>query len=225
MNKFILVVPSYNDCKYILSQNYLEHIKNCDIPYYISDYNLKNIDIEKIGGILLTGGGDLSEKYLNEKLHIKANSINEKRDEFEINLVKKAYEKNIPIIGICRGAQIINVALGGTILQHIEGHIQKEDRQIETHKVKILKNSNLYQVLQKEEISVNSIHHQVIKNVPTSLKVSGYSEDNYIEAIEDCKKEKFVLGLQWHPEALMNKDSKKIFETFTIKVYNFINNS
>ncbi|MDE6182295.1 MAG: gamma-glutamyl-gamma-aminobutyrate hydrolase family protein, partial [Eubacteriales bacterium] len=92
------------------------------------------------------------EKYLGEKIHEKANGICEKRDEFEVNLLKEAYFSNIPTLGICRGAQIMNVAFGGGINQHIEAHLQKEARDLATQKVFIKKDSELYKIIGKEEI-------------------------------------------------------------------------
>lgn len=221
MRKFILVVPNFDGVKYTLNKNYLDILKQKNIPYYISDYNTELIEYCLPGGILLTGGGDISEKYLNEPLHPKASDICQERDEFEIYLLKKAYTHRIPTLGICRGAQIMNIAFGGTINQHIEGHIQQEDRTIPTHFINIEKETQFYEIIKKEKINVNSIHHQVIKDIASGFKKIAYSKDRNIEGIEKIDENFYFLGIQWHPEALFDNNSKKIFESFLERVYNF----
>lgn len=213
MEKFILIVPSNSDGKYCINQNYIKKIKKGNILYYICDYNINNIKYENMAGILLSGGGDIHPDFYKKKVNIKTNSVDKVRDMFEIEIVQKAYLKNIPIFGICKGAQIINVAFGGDILQHIDGHIQQEDRHIPTHFVKIRPNSILYDTIKKEKIKVNSIHHQCIGNVAKNLKITATS-GTVVEAIEYKNKDKFVLGVQWHPEALDDINSDKIFEKF-----------
>ena len=221
MKKYVIVVPYLESKKHSINLNYLKIFKNTNIPYFICDYNLKNIDTKNICGILLTGGGDISQKYLKEPLHKKANDICQKRDFFEIELLKKAFKYKIPTLGICRGAQIINIAFGGKINQHIEGHLQKENKNIPTHFINLKKNTNFYKIIKKDKIFVNSIHHQVISNIAPNFKEIAVSEDGYTEGIELINSKYYFLGLQWHPEALFNEDSKKIFENFLKRVYNF----
>lgn len=221
MNKQILIIPHLNENKHTINLDYLKIFENSNIPYFISDYNIKNINIKNICGILLTGGGDISEKYLKEPLHKKASDICEKRDFFEIELLKIAFKNKIPTLGICRGAQIINIAFGGKINQHINGHIQTENRNKPTHFIKIKKDTNFYKIIKKDKIYVNSIHHQVISNIAPNFKKIAVSEDGYTEGIELVNTEQYFLGVQWHPEALFNEDSKKIFENFLKRVYNF----
>lgn len=221
MKKYVLVTPYLENKKYTINCNYLKIFENSDINYVISDYNLKNIHIENICGILLTGGGDISAKYLNENLHEKANDICEKRDDFEIELLKKAYLKKIPTLAICRGAQILNVCFGGKIKQHIDGHIQKQNRNVKSHYVNIVKDTQFYKIINQDKIYVNSIHHQVISQVAPNFKKIAISKENYIEGIEFINSDNYFLGLQWHPEALFDINSKKIFENFLERVYNF----
>lgn len=221
MNKYILIIPYLELNKHTINLDYLKIFKSQNIPYFISDYNFKNINIKNICGILLTGGGDIGEEYLKEPLHKKANDICKERDFFEIELLKKAFEYKIPTLGICRGAQIINIAFGGKINQHIEGHIQKENRNIPTHFVKLEKDCNFYEIIKKDKIFVNSIHHQAISNIAPNFKKIATSEDGYTEGIEFINSIYYFLGVQWHPEALFDENSKKIFENFLKRVYNF----
>jgi putative glutamine amidotransferase len=141
----------------------------------------------------------------------------------EISLFKKAYEKRIPILGICRGMQVINVALGGTLYQDINmqvknsaGHRFQNSIIVQLHhKVEIIEGSKLYNILGKKDITVNSFHHQSIKDIGKGLRATAYSNDGIIEGIESSKLD-FLIGVQWHPEELIEKYPmfKSIFKTF-----------
>ncbi len=213
MKKFILVVPSNDNEKFFINKNYIKNIKEFNIPYYISDYNIKNIDYNFIGGILLTGGGDVEPSFYNKEKHIKTQDVFIERDMFEISLLKEAFKRKIPTLAICRGMQIMNVAFGGSLNQHIDGHSQKEDKSVATHFIDIKNPSILYDILEKDSIKVNSVHHQVVDKVAKDFKICATCE-NIIEAIEYNKKDLFFMGIQWHPEALYDKFSKKIFTYF-----------
>lgn len=213
MKKFILIVPSFSKGKISLNESYIKKIQNDEIPYYICDYNIKNIYYENIAGILLTGGGDIDPSLYGQKMHTKTNDINKKRDIFEIKLIQNAYKNNIPILGICKGIQTINIALGGDIHQHIDGHMQTENRHIKTHSINIHNNTKLYDIIQNKNINVNSIHHQSVFNIGSSLRICAKCKD-IIEGIESVDKDRFILGLQWHPEAIEDENSDKIFKYF-----------
>lgn len=174
----------------------------------------KDIDevLNILDGIILSGGGDIDGKYINQVTHIKANCIFPERDEYELNLCKKAFKYNIPVLGICRGEQILNIAYGGNINQHIENHIQEAKRDKPFHKVYIEKDSMLYSILKEDIIYVNSFHHQVVSKKGKNIKICAYSCDGYAEAVE-VKEKNFVLGVQWHPEAMVNDEiQQKIFK-------------
>lgn len=213
MKKFILIIPSNDDDKFFINKNYINNIKNFNIPYYICDYNIKNINYDYIGGILLTGGGDIEPSIYNQKKHFKTNDIYIERDNFEIEILKNALKRKIPTLAICRGVQIMNVAFGGDINQHIDCHNQKENKKIPTHYVDIKRCSKLYDIIKKDKIKVNSIHHQVVNNIAKDFKICAKC-DNIIEAIEHKNKDLFFLGLQWHIEALYDENSKNIFKNF-----------
>ncbi len=215
MHKFILIVPNYEDFKYTVNINYFKKLNT--LPYYICDYNLAFKNIKNIAGILLTGGGDISQKYLKEPLDKTARRICQKRDDFEIALLKHAFLKNIPTLAICRGMQIMNIAFGGTIYQNIKNHMQKEDKSIKTHTVFINKNSNFFNIIQKNKIAVNSVHHQSINKIASYFKCNAIAKDKCIEGIEFINKKKYFLGLQWHPESLNDIYSQKIFKSFIKK--------
>lgn len=179
------------------------------------EYSLNIVD-----GLLFTGGGDFCSDVLGEAVDSRARGIDGIRDKKEIELLKRAYEINMPILGICRGAQLMNIALGGSIIQHIDGHIQRRPRDIAGHNVNIIKDSWLYEIARRSTIEVNSFHHQCIREVADTLTPAAYSEENYIEAVES-KGKGYLLGIQWHPEWLNDYVSKCIFQGLISRAIDF----
>ena len=147
------------------------------------------------------------------------------RDKTELLLLKEALSADKPILGICRGIQFINAALGGTLYQDIPSevnsqttHCQKPPYNIPIHKVKLIKGTPLYALLQKESLNVNSYHHQAVKKIAPSACKAAEAEDGITEALYVPGK-KFVWAVQWHPEFSFHTDSDslKIFEEFVSK--------
>lgn len=189
--------------------------------------DIKSIDaiVDTIDGLILSGGHDISPRFYGEEPKIKLGEIFPDRDQFEFELLKKAKEKKIPILGICRGCQIINVFHGGTIYQDLSyrtgdtiKHWQSHSPEMVTHTVELEMNSLLNNIWNVNEIWVNSFHHQTIKEVPDNFAVSARSKDGVIEAIESLD-DSFLIGIQWHPEMLSNstKEMAKLFETLISK--------
>lgn len=177
-----------------------------------------------IDGLLLTGGGDIDPTLFGEEPHRGLGNIVPERDEFEIALIKKMLEQNKPILGICRGAQILSIAVGGDMYQDIYDqvkvdllqHDQKATRTHASHYVQVNEGTVLQQIIGENRIKVNSFHHQAVREVPKGYKISGLASDGIIEAFES-ENHPFVLGLQWHPECLVNKEdapSIAIFKKF-----------
>jgi len=201
---------------YKINKKYCDAIKKFGaLPILIGTYDLDYIKIiiKHASGILLSGGGDVHAKFFNQWLNKNANNINFERDKFEIELTRAAFEKNIPILGICRGMQVLNIALGGDILQDIKNHPNNSYEPV--HQVDILENTKLAQIVRKKKIKVNSMHHQAINNLSNELIISGLSQDKLIESIESPLQD-FVLGVQWHPEYLYKKyiAHEKILQAF-----------
>ena len=176
------------------------------IPLITDEAALDEI-VSRIDGLILSGGGDIHSQLFGEELHPSVESYDEERDWYEIALVKQAVDRQIPVLGICRGCQLINVAFGGSLIQDIPSqvlestvnHNQEEAREIATHSVRISPESRLYQITQTEQIMVNSFHHQAVKVVAPGFEAVASAEDGMIEAIESTE-EKVILGVQWHPE-------------------------
>ncbi len=172
-----------------------------------NDKQVLNEILSRIDGLVLSGGGDLHSSFFNEELHPAVESYDLERDLYDIQLVRLAAEKQIPILGICRGHQVINIAFGGNIFQDIPSqiphsninHSQTEVREKGTHKVNIIPGTLLSAITKKEAFSVNSFHHQAVNRIAPGFIESASSEDGVNEAIESSEG-KAILGVQWHPE-------------------------
>lgn len=164
-----------------------------------------------IDALVLTGGEDIDPlKYYGEQPHPNLGTVVPYRDEFDYKLVRMAVAKGIPVLGVCRGEQMLNVAFGGTLIQDIPTqvkgtfvkHSQKAPRNYGTHSITIEKGSQLNKILGVTEINVNSYHHQAVKDVAPGFKVTAYSKDGVVEAIEKIDNPK-VMGVQFHPEGFV----------------------
>ena len=177
------------------------------LPFLNPELGLETLSI--CDGIILSGGEDVDPKFYEQDPHRNLGPTTSERDLVEIAIVKYALENNIPLLAICRGVQILNVALGGTLIQDIHSqvkepiqHSQKIDRSRDTHWVTISKDSKLYQVLGSDRIRVNSLHHQAIDRIANDLRVIAQSSDGIIEAVEYIHPTTFTIGVQWHPESM-----------------------
>lgn len=179
--------------------------------------------ISKIDKLLLAGGQDISPDFFGEEPHPKLEETNRNRDLFELALIKEAIKQHKPIFAVCRGMQLINVALGGTLYQDLSLYTdwtikhgqQPTQPQFATHSIQIEEDSTLYQVFGKT-YRVNSYHHQAINTLASSLKITAQSADGIVEGIEAIDMNQRLLGVQWHPELRFEVDSKefKLFDYF-----------
>jgi putative glutamine amidotransferase len=178
--------------------------------------------LDRLDGLLLSGGPDINPRFYGEQPSAGLGDIDEDLDRMELEAAKAAFERDLPILAICRGIQILNVSQGGTLYQDIPtqvqdsiNHSQKADRKINTHLIRIEGETFLHRIFRKKEIWVNGKHHQAIKDLAPGLIVTARASDAMIEAVEHPSK-KFVLGVQWHPEGLWKEDpySKKLFRAF-----------
>ena len=174
----------------------------------ISDKSEIRALANKYDGFLITGGEDINPNLYGEEKKEYCGNINEERDFFEEVLIEEILKLGKPILAICRGHQMLNVNLGGTLYQDIKIeknndiiHKQEEHLDKTSHKVILNKDSNLYNIFNKKYIEVNSIHHQGIKTLGKGLKEGAVSEDGIIESIY-MEGTRFILGVQWHPEIL-----------------------
>lgn len=202
-----------------LNYTYIDAIeKSGGVPIIIP--NLKETDyieeiLKRIDGLVFTGGEDISPLLFNEEPIRQTTKISYMRDKMEMELFKLAYKKRIPIFGICRGIQLINVALGGNLYQDIDlqiekahGHMSSFDIKGGYHSLTIFKNTHLFNIFKEEKIIVNSQHHQSVKDLGKGLKVNSISPDGVIEGIESSNHENFILAVQFHPEAMIIREGK-----------------
>ncbi len=178
--------------------------------------------LDNIDGIVFSGGGDPNPLLFGEEPVVQLHSITPERDLQELKLVRMAYDRQIPMLGICKGIQMINAALGGTLYQDIhsqkEGgvwvkHSQDEDRRFPSHTVKVENGTLLHKLFGRDTLQVNSFHHQACKDIAPCLRLSAISPDGIIEAIES-NEYKSILGVQWHPETFVLRDSDEMMPIF-----------
>ena len=193
------------------------------IPLNLDEGALRAI-YERLDGLLLAGGGDLHPKHYVEAIHEKCGQIDEARDAVELVLAGWALAEGLPVFGICRGIQVLNVAAGGTLYQDIASQVPgslKHDywpgypRNSLTHQMTVNGDSHLAAILGQSQVGVNSMHHQAVKDLATQFRAVARASDGLIEAIEDHD-HLFALAVQWHPEELVEDapPMQRLFEDF-----------
>ena len=175
-----------------------------------------------LDGILFSGGGDIGLEYFVGDPHPRIDDVDVKRDAIETNLVQAAASDGKPFLGICRGCQVVNVALGGSLYTHLPDQLPNaldhdypgNKRTILVHEVKIEEGTRLAEVYGEPIVRVNSLHHQGLKDIAAALRVAGRSPDGLVEAIE-LPDHPFGLAVQWHPEWLTDQETtRNLFKTF-----------
>ena len=177
----------------------------------VGDESAAEALIHSLDGLLLSGGSDLDPGYYGEEPVSELGVTLPERDAFEMALVGLALRRGMPVFGICRGMQVLNVALGGTLYQDLPSqweqdplkHRQDTPKWQPTHEVRVSEGSYIAEVMGRESVKVNSYHHQGIRDLAEGLIVTGRSSDGVIEAVEaEDLSERWLLGVQWHAEAM-----------------------
>lgn len=176
--------------------------------------------LEAVDGLVLTGGVDVDPQIYGEDPLPQMGRIDPKRDHFELEITRRALSVGKPTLAICRGIQVLNVAAGGTLFQDIPSQVKgsiKHSAQTPTfypsHSVRVKAGSKLHGIFGKEELGVNSFHHQSVKDLGEGLVATAWAPDGVIEAME-IPGEVFILGVQWHPERMIDGEMLKIFQAF-----------
>lgn len=199
------------------SSNYSSAIRRAGGEPITLAYEPANISahLEELDGLLFPGGDDIDPAIYGEEKHPTTVIVDPERYEFE-SLLAKAWlaETDKPFLGICLGCQLLNVVQGGSLIQDIPDELSSDHRK--GHSIEVAEDSHLYSIFKKRKTKVNSNHHQAVKSpVGENLKVTAVSPaDGVIEAIEWEDGERFVLGVQWHPERMKEKEQRRIFEKF-----------
>jgi putative glutamine amidotransferase len=214
---------------YSIASRYCDAIENAGglpiiIPHSRSRTQIAHL-LSRIDGLLISGGGfDIDPAYYNEQPISELGKINPQRTFTELASINFGLGRNLPMLGICGGAQALNVALGGSLYQDIatqlptaQKHQQEEHSDNYGHVVEVAQGTLLYKICGRRKLSVNTTHHQAIRNLGKGLAVNATAPDGLIEGIES-KKHAFVLGLQWHPEVLARSETvqRKIFSSFVL---------
>ena len=216
---------NFQDGNCMLAEGYYQSIlKAGGTPFIIPCYDDADAlinTLEKLDGILLTGGADINPLFLGEEPVKELHGINPRRDRQELLLTRLAADRQIPILGICRGIQTMNAAFGGPLYQDIhsqmEGtrikHSQELDRSYASHTVTIEKDTLLHNLFKADTIAVNSFHHQAVKEAAPGFRVCARTTDGVIEAMESTEY-KSMLGVQWHPECFILKGDECMMPIF-----------
>lgn len=228
MKPVIGLIPLYDDEKesYWMLPGYMKALEEAGafpimLPLTTDKEELEK-GLELVDGILFTGGHDVDPSEYKEAKSPECGISCADRDEMEGYLLDRCLEENIPLLGICRGIQFINAHLGGSLYQDLETeyeckveHHMVPPYDVAAHKVHIIKDTLLEEIIGAEEIEVNSYHHQAIKRLSDKVTKMAVSEDGLVEAIA-VNNQNFALAIQWHPEFSykVNEDSRKLIRAF-----------
>ena len=180
--------------------------------------------VASVDGVLLAGGGDVLPSLYGQPAHATFDAAEAGRDDYELELARRAADANLPLLAICRGIQVLNVARGGSLIQHIPeesgdvNHVLRDPPFAIAHDVWIAEGSRLEQVMRDkldgDTLPVNSRHHQSLKDIGAGLVVTATAPDGVVEAVEDPA-QRFCLGVQWHPENFYRTgEFRELFEAF-----------
>lgn len=225
-------IDEYRRPRYYVLESYAQALLEAGgVPLIIplnvmqhDDTSLLRSLYERLDGILLSGGGDVHPEFYDQHLSDTIARIDRSRDQVEIKLARWAFEDDRPLLGICRGSQVMNVALGGTLIHDIPSAVRSQlqhDQALSenparlAHEVNIKADSRLATILGTDHLTVNSLHHQAVDQLASGLTISARAADDVIEGIE-APSAAFYIGIQWHPEWLTRNVPvmKKLFKAF-----------
>jgi putative glutamine amidotransferase len=210
----LAIPPGPKPPRYGINQSYVRALvaAGCApvmIPLLDDDERLRAI-YERLDGIVLPGGADVAPGEYGEETIGDLNVVEAARDRNELTLARWAFADDLPTLGICRGQQVLNVALGGSLWQDLRHQgvtsVEHSDadgraRNAFIHRVRLDPDSRLAQLIDETDIEVNSLHHQAVKSIAPQLRVTGKSDDGVIEALESDSR-RFLIAVQWHPEEI-----------------------
>jgi len=210
----------------MLMQSYINCIMQADgVPVLIpSMIHADGWDVlySRLDGILFSGGGDIAIEQFSGEPHPRVDDVDLERDAVELKMIQTAAEDGKPFLGICRGAQLVNVGLGGTLYTDIADQFPNalnhtyptNQRTVLVHEVKIEEGTRIAEVMGEPILKVNSLHHQGLKDIAPSLRVTGLAPDGLVEAVE-LPDHPFGIAVQWHPEWLTDQEpTQKLFKKF-----------
>ncbi|ADL08640.1 gamma-glutamyl-gamma-aminobutyrate hydrolase family protein [Thermosediminibacter oceani] len=227
MKPLIAITCSLEDGRIFLNHGYYRAVERAGgipvvVPPLGREQDLGEL-LDRVHGLLLAGGPDVDPRHFNESPRPGLGEINPKRDAVELYLCREAVRRRKPVFGICRGIQVINIALGGSVYQDIGSEIEKPlkhrqeaPRWYGSHEVRVEKDSMLYGLIKAETLLVNSFHHQALKDIARPLRPVAFAPDGLVEAVEGISEDAFLLGVQWHPEEMWEvyPEQLELFKSF-----------
>jgi putative glutamine amidotransferase len=213
MNKPVIgITTDIEDGHLKLSHNYCQAIAiSGGIPILIPPAADPVLYAERINGLLIPGGADLDPSYYHEEMLPQVKPVSRQRSDFEMSLLNEILKLRKPVLGICYGMQLLNVFFGGTLYQDIESQLEVEINHKKDYHIIVITENRFFD---KGKFSVNSTHHQAVKEPGNNLSPFAYSPDNLIEAFY-LKEYDFLVGVQWHPERLLEEAlSLSLFDNF-----------
>ena len=214
----------WSETKNSVNNTYVNSVlMNGGVPYLIpvtDNVEVLRQIVAQLDGIIFTGGEDFAPAYFGEEEHEHLGEVNVTRDTYDLTLFKLASDRNIPTLGICRGLQLINVGMGGTLYQDLPSekpsdinHRQSEAGTVATHSVSVVEGSLMHQILGQKEVQVNTFHHQAIEKLAPGLKIVGWANDSVPEMIEAYPYRQ-IIGTQFHPEIFTNAGDELMGKLF-----------
>ena len=220
---------NYDSGEEYMPEGYFRGVEHLDgemvVIHYDTDLCALPKIVESLDGVIFAGGPDIDPALFGQPLDPDCGRINRQRDELELKLFAEAAQHAMPVLGICRGIQLINVAMGGTLTQHVPAqygvvHQQTQARLELSHDVRILSGTPLAAVFGDDaQLRTNSFHHQALLDVAEGLQVNALAQEGFPEAVTGTGSQ-FILGVQWHPEISYKQDanSRKVFDLFRAAV-------
>jgi putative glutamine amidotransferase len=205
-------------------ENYWRRLREAGLE--VLDHSTPGLTLSGAHALVLTGGIDVDPALYGEAPHPEVGDINRERDEFELRLLRDALDRDLPVLAICRGHQLLNVAMGGSLLQHIESRAHEDVELLSAHHdASLVAGTKLHAVYEAERIHVNSRHHQAVtpERVAGGLTVSATTNDGLVEGLESDA-HTWVVGVQWHPERPdlhipgFDAEARRLFEAFAAAV-------
>ncbi|MEW6447140.1 MAG: gamma-glutamyl-gamma-aminobutyrate hydrolase family protein [Bacillota bacterium] len=203
------------EARFSLTRYYIDAVTQAGgLPFILPSLSMElaAAALERVHGLILSGGGDIDPSYFGEEPLPSTKKITPRRDAFEIAVARAALIRQVPVLGICRGLQVLNVAAGGKVLQDISlgvcnplKHFQDAPRWHGTHHIEILPGSKLASIFGTLRPRVNSFHHQAVSRLAPTFKATAWAPDGVIEGIE-AEAHPFAVGVQFHPEGMWEND-------------------